>query len=465
MPAKYHIHTHPAPPRVRPAGKLGIVDWREDCASCHNCVKRSCIYGLFRDEYDTLHEERGYLDYIYQCKGCLNCVQNCTKGILTRVLNPEYECLGDDYFTPNILLTTWFQSESGSIPISGSGYNGPFSGSGFDSMWTDMSEIVRPTRDGIHGREYINTGVDIGRKLDHLAFEDGKLAVSPPPLAEIPMPVIFEVLPRNWYRGSVGAATQEAAKALGLLAIVPVEDTPEGVDPKHERALPWATGADAAANEALTGAPIAMVSDCDDVMAVCASLKEKNPAQIVVIRVPANPAATERVLQLARDGAEVVHLVFDSHGREEAPEPRHARDVLREVHGALVKSLLRDQVTLIASGGIAMAEHVVKALICGADLVAIDLPLVIALECRLCLECERGELCQIALEEADLEYATHRLVNLMGAWHHQLIELMGAMGIREARRLRGETGRAMFFEDLERDSFGRLFGKRKEAGN
>ena len=26
-------------------------------------------------------------------------------------------------------------------------------------MWTDMSEIVRPTRDGIHGREYISTSV------------------------------------------------------------------------------------------------------------------------------------------------------------------------------------------------------------------------------------------------------------------------------------------------------------------
>jgi len=34
------------------------------------------------------------------------------------------------------------------------------------------------------------------------------------------------------------------------------------------------------------------------------------------------------------------------------------------------------------------------------------------------------------------------------------------MGIREVRRLRGETGRAMFFEDLERETFGRLFGKR-----
>jgi hypothetical protein len=28
---------------------------------------------------------------------------------------------------------------------------------------------------------------------------------------------------------------------------------------------------------------------------------------------------------------------------------------------------------------------------------------------------------------------------------------MGAMGMREVRRLRGETGRAMFFEDMEKE--------------
>ena len=50
---------------------------------------------------------------------------------------------------------------------------------------------------------------------------------------------------------------------------------------------------------------------------------------------------------------------------------------------------------------------------------------------------------------------------MIGAWHQQLIELLGAMGIREARRLRGEVGRCMFFEDLERETFGRLFGTRK----
>jgi hypothetical protein len=45
------------------------------------------------------------------------------------------------------------------------------------------------------------------------------------------------------------------------------------------------------------------------------------------------------------------------------------------------------------------------------------------------------------------------VVNLMGAWHNQLLEVMGAMGIRDVRRLRGETGRAMFFEDLDTAAF------------
>ena len=349
MPAKYVIHSTPAAPRLRPVGKLGIVDWREDCSSCHNCVKRACVYGLYRDEADTLREETGYLDYIYRCKGCLNCVQNCTKNILTRVVNPEYRRLGDAYYTPDIIVSTWFQAETGRIPVSGSGYGGPFSGPGFDSMWTDMSEIVRPTRDGIHGREYISTSVDIGRKLPYLTLADGQLSSTPPPLVETPLPV-----------------------------------------------------------------------------------------------------------------------VLDSHGLE-APgpgdgngwRPRHARDVLRDVHGTLVKEGIRDEVTVIASGGIAVAEHVAKAIICGADLVAIEVPLVLALECRLCGECRRGQLCPIALEEIDAQFGSRRIVNLMAAWHQQLIEVLGAMGIREIRRLRGETGRAMFFEDLERETFGRLFGKRK----
>jgi glutamate synthase domain-containing protein 2 len=129
----------------------------------------------------------------------------------------------------------------------------------------------------------------------------------------------------------------------------------------------------------------------------------------------------------------------------------------------LVKEGLRDQITLISSGGIAQPEHMAKAIICGADLVAINVPLLLALDCRLCGQCAEGEVCPVALEDVEEQYAVQRIQNLIGAWHQQLIEVLGAMGIREVRRLRGETGRAMFFEDLERDSFGRIFGKRKNV--
>jgi ferredoxin len=463
VPAKYHIHTAAAPPRFRPVGKYGIVDWREDCASCHNCVKKACAYGFYRDETDTLRKEVGYLDYIYQCKGCLSCVQDCTKGILTRVVNPEYNRLGDDYFTPAILLSTWFQSDTGRIPVSGAGYGGPFTGAGFDSMWTDMSEIVRPTRDGIHGREYINTSVDIGRKHGHLVFEGRKVSADVPPLATTPLPLIFDAVPERWNRGPIPAAVSKAAAQLGLMSVVRSGNVPAGLSVEQDNLIPWLETPEAVTNPEFAPATMVMVPDRPDVASVQDALKARNTDQIVAIRVPASLNAARRIVELARDGAEVLHLVFDAKGREQAASnPRHARDVLREVHGALVRDGIRDQVTLIASGGIGQAEHMAKAVICGADLVAIDVILMAALECRLCGECDRGEPCPILLDEIDPAFAVNRIANLMGAWHAQLLEMLGAMGIREVRRLRGEVGRCMFFEDLEREIFGPIFGKRRK---
>lgn len=460
MPAKYHIHTYPVAPRYRPIGKLGIVDWREDCSSCHNCVKKSCIYGFWRDEIDTLHKETGYLDYIYQCKGCLTCIQSCTKNILTRTVNPEYERLGDEYFTSEIILSSWFQAESGKVPVSGCGYHGPFSGKGFDSMWTDMSEIVRPTRDGIHGREYISTSIDIGRKLPHLTFTDGEMNISPPPLIEIPLPIIFNVVPENFNRGSIFSSFVKAAYKLGTLAVLEEENLPDKREDANNSIIPYIKGADL--STAHTTAPLVLIDDSDDFESRRDKLKKKNPEQIVAVRIKANADAARRTVELARQGAEVIYLVFNPHGREfEADKPRHVRDALRHVHGELTKAGIRDEITLVVAGGVALPEHLAKTILCGADLVAIDLPLMIAIECRLCKECARGEACPVTLEEAEEDFAIQRIVNLMGAWQNQLLELMGAMGIREVRRLRGETGRCMFFEDLEKQTFGRLFGKRK----
>jgi hypothetical protein len=313
--------------------------------------------------------------------------------------------------------------------------------------------------------------VDIGSKLKQLTFEEGRLETEPPPLFEIPLPVIFDCIPGHWQRGSVIESVVQAAAALGTLAVIHDEDGAGALASEHGRVIPLVSSDKAAMAGAFKAAPMVMVCDSTDVMTKQTSLKKQNPQQVVAIRIDASPACAERVVQLTREGVEVIHLVFDKHGRESAakhgqdahatPKPRHARDVLREVHRALVKDGIRDQLTLVASGGIALPEHMAKAIICGADLVAIDIPLLLALECRLCGECERGETCPILLEQADADFAVGRIKNLIGAWHQQLVEVLGAMGIREVRRLRGETGRAMFFEDLERDSFGKIFGKRK----
>jgi len=101
-------------------------------------------------------------------------------------------------------------------------------------------------------------------------------------------------------------------------------------------------------------------------------------------------------------------------------------------------------------------------MLCGADLTALDIPLMIAVGARLYEKPEKRLIFPEGLARIPVPIVTQRMVNLMGAWHSQILEVMGAMGIREARRLRGESGRAIFFEEVDRDTFGKLF-KKKEA--
>jgi hypothetical protein len=175
----------------------------------------------------------------------------------------------------------------------------------------------------------------------------------------------------------------------------------------------------------------------------------------VLIRIPASKNVSDRVEELTLNGAEAIHLIADWQGNEPGDDaPRFIKEVLRDVHLNLVDKAMRDEVIIIAGGGIAMAEHVAKAVVCGANLVGIDLVLHVALECRVCKRCAHGLSCPVAIEAIDPEWGALRIRNLICAWHSQLIEVLGAMGLREVRRLRGETGRAMFFEDLEQEAFG-----------
>jgi len=198
--------------------------------------------------------------------------------------------------------------------------------------------------------------------------------------------------------------------------------------------------------------------DHPDITAQIDQLKVLFPNLLISVILPATGKAAARCEALASAGAEILHLNADNHaqGFDDVQE-KHLKDLIREVHLVLVRAVLRDAVTVIASGGIAMAEHVAKAIICGADCVAIDLPMLLALECRLCSHCQEGDDCPVDVGKINERRGAQRIVNLIGAWNNQLLEVLGAMGLREVRRLRGEVGRAMFFEDLEKEIFAPLF--------
>jgi Conserved region in glutamate synthase len=459
LPERYHIPVATAPDRFSRVGKFSIVDWREDCARCRNCVKNACISGIWPLERAHDLDPAASLEPAFDCRACLSCVQNCTKGILSLSVNPYFLTLGDSHWSREMIATTWDQAATGRIPVSGAGYRGPFCGPGFDSMWTDMSEIVRPTRDGIHGREYISTSVDLGAKPTRLRFEtDGQpeghayRQAGEGTLLELPLPLILDIPPWGADGGRLVEARSSAAKTLRTLSVVrPSQTAGDGV----EFLAPLLDGEEIAdQTELLRQARLVEINDCPDIGDFARQALAVNPRLVVCVRAPFTADAGDRLLRLYEAGIRTVHLCADEYGREvDTPEPRFLRDALRDAHGRLVEQGIRDEMTLIVGGGIALAEHMAKAIICGADLVAVGAPLLVALGCRVC-DGDHDATCPVQIQQVDPDYAAQRMVNLMGAWHSQLIEVLGAMGIREARRLRGETGRAMFLEDLDREAFG-----------
>jgi ferredoxin len=468
MPKKYHIHPKAAPLDLEYVFKFKIARG-ENCINCGKCTK-VCIYEAHKRRKD---DPRRMADpNTVVCRNCFRCIQECPRGALEKSLDKDFAGIGGAFWKPDMLMSLWKQAEDGKVPVSGAGYRGPFTGTGFDSMWTDMSEIVRPTRDGIHGREYISTSVDLGRRLNHLVFDaEGGLVSKVPNTVDLPIPIIFELATPD-LSANLKEALVKAAAEIGTCVIMPAADITPEVEKYVDNIIPCLAPTEIDTHKAvLKKVRLVSIEYSDAVLNDFPGLKgkiKKLSDALTIIRVPAVKGVEGIVVKLAQSGAEIIHIVADYRGQElngsAGSDRRLLKDIIRAVHLRLVEDRIRDEITLIASGGIGMAEHVPKAMLCGADLTAIDIPLMIALGARLYEEPERLLVFPEGLAKIPLPVVTQRMVNLMGAWHSQILEMMGAMGIREARRLRGESGRAIFFEEIDKDTFGKLFKKREAVG-
>ena len=451
MYERYHLPKNELPLPEKPFAKNAVV--RDDrCMNCGRCVDQ-CIYGVHeRDVKDprVMAEPKAYL-----CKNCLRCVENCPQRALTVHYSNEYLSLGGGVWTPTRVSTIWNESQTGKLPVYGAGYRGMFVGPGYDSMWTDMSEIVRPTRDGIHGREYISTSVDLGKRVDHLVFDDaGGLLTKMPRLVELPLPMLMDVCRSADLRSTPFEGLIKAAATLGTLLLFPAASKLPDIPVSAIQSLvpvfsPGKTSVATVASPSIVELEMSAGWKED-----LSALRERFPNAIVGARVEAAEGVETVAVELVSGGIDIIHLLYDEQGEEKGTK-RKAKDSLLSVNKALANASVREYVSIIASGGLAAAEHVPKSIICGADAIVLEQALKVALGCHGGPSCP---VCPMDGNKVTTDYTYWRVVNMVGAWRDQLLEVMGAMGVREARRLRGETGRAIFYEDAERDAFSNIQG-------
>lgn len=449
---RYQIETEPAPNlaphpnrfkvqinRLELANLLlrELIEFRGDLDVV---LSRPCVYGVFSGPLG------GFFPREEHCVGCLRCTVQYPKVVQIQ-RNPERLELGDSYFGPDQVDTVLYEAASGRVPVRGAGYGGGFGGTGWDSMWTDMSEIVRPTRDGIHGREYISTAVELGSKPRSLRFDaQGNLAGEQPRIVRLEVPLLFD--PVRLEDGQMAEAARAAAQRLRTLALLPLErylNAPAGegagvvlAPNQHDRLL------------ATDAAPPLIVLERWE-PAAQRRLRQARPQAVL----GAQHALGQPLGPLTEHGPDLIYLIADYHGRS---QNGFALQAIRTAHQELVDLGVREQVSLIGGGGIVAAEHVPKAIISGLDAVALDTALAIALQGHFLGECRDRNAVRLELPEVPAEWAVQRLVNLVASWRDQLLEILGAMGLREVRRLRGEVGRAMFQADLEREAFGDIPG-------
>jgi glutamate synthase domain-containing protein 2 len=152
-------------------------------------------------------------------------------------------------------------------------------------------------------------------------------------------------------------------------------------------------------------------------------------------------------------GANIIHIDGGYGGTGAAPEiakkniAMPIEYAIPKVHRYLAAEGVRDEITLMASGGIRTAYDVAKAIALGADGCVIGTAEAVALGCTHCGNCERGRGCQVGITTTDPElslfidpeWGAQRIINLYSSWSKQWKQILGELGLRSIRELRGRT--------------------------
>jgi glutamate synthase domain-containing protein 2 len=116
-----------------------------------------------------------------------------------------------------------------------------------------------------------------------------------------------------------------------------------------------------------------------------------------------------------------------------------------KVHEFLIKEGIRDEIVIMASGGIRSAYDMAKIIALGADGCIIGTAELVALGCTRCANCERGRGCPFGLtttdhelqQLVDPEWGAERISNLYESYVYQLSDILRMLGLNSILELRG----------------------------
>jgi glutamate synthase domain-containing protein 2 len=204
-------------------------------------------------------------------------------------------------------------------------------------------------------------------------------------------------------------------------------------------------------SDSISPAPHHDIYSIEDLTQLIYSLKEATEySKPISVKIAAVHNVAAIASGIARAGADIIAI--DGYRGGTGATPLRTRDhvgIPIELALAAVDSRLRDEgirqeVSIVVSGGIRHSADVVKAIALGADAVYIGTGALIALGCHVCQKCYTGK-CNwgIATQDPKLvrrlnpEIGAERAANLLRAWKHEIKEMLGGMGINALESLRG----------------------------
>ena len=458
------------------------------CIACRVC-ERQCA-----NEVHYYSEERQVMmSDESKCVNCQRCVSLCPTRAL-KIVKSSCTLRENANWQNDTIREVYKQASSGGVLLSSMG-NPKALPVYWDKILINASQVTNPPIDPL--REPMETHVSLGKKPDRIQRdENGKLICDLPPQISLSMPVMFSAMSYGSISYNAHASLARAATRLGTLyntgegglhedfyqygphTIVQVASGRFGVHENYLEAgaaieikmgqgakpgigghLPGAkivgdvsrTRMIPEGSDAISPAPHHDIYSIEDLRQLVYSLKEATEyRKPVIVKVAAVHNIAAIASGIARSGADIIAI--DGFRGGTGAAPTRIRDnvgipielALASVDQRLRDEGIRNNVSLVAGGSIRSASDVIKAVALGADACYIATAALLALGCHLCRTCQTGK-CNwgIATQRPELvkrlnpDIGSERLVNLMTAWRHEIMELMGGMGINSIEALRG----------------------------